>query len=110
MDPCLLATIQLSFTTLLDMTYVVAEPATSQTFALGTDSKSVLFGIPGYCGPLEYSIVEGHTFASVQAAADPGTISVQTAYLADVRIYTATFDVKLTNYPTATAAQVTFTI
>jgi hypothetical protein len=79
------------------MSYVVAQPAISQTFALdGTNSKAFLTSISSLCGPIEYSIVEGYLFATLDAV--NGKISVQTNLISDTNIHSATFRAKLKNY------------
>ena len=99
--------IQLPFSTLSNMSYVIAAAASTQTFALGTDSKSTLTAIASLCGPIEYSILQGFSFATVNAS---GTISVQTSLITDTGVHSATFNAKLTNYPAVANVQVGFTI
>ena len=91
------------------MNYAVAAAATSQTFGLGTDSKSVLTGISGFCGPIEYSITQAYSFATIVISTS-GTITVQTSQISDVGVHSATFDAKLTNYPAVAHVQIGFTI
>jgi hypothetical protein len=65
MDPCPNTTIQMSFISIANMSYSVAYPTITQTFVLGTDSKTVLTAVPLLCGPLEYTILEAFSFATV---------------------------------------------
>ena len=79
------------------MSYFVAQPASSQTFALdGTNSKAALTSISSLCGPIEYSIVENYSFVTFDAV--NGKISVQTNLISDANVHSATFRAKLTNY------------
>jgi len=108
--PCSTTTVQLSFLTLASMTHTITHAAVTQPFSLGTDSESVKYGIPSLCGPIEYSIVEAHSFVSVTSTTSAGTISVQSSLLSNIGTYTATLEAKLTNYPEVAPAQVPFTI
>lgn len=92
------------------MTHTITQAAATQTFSLGSDSASILLGIPSLCGPIEYSIVEAYSFVSVTITSNPGTISVQSSLLSDVGTYTATLEAKLTNYPAVAPVQITFSI
>ena len=109
-DFCLETTISLPFTTLANMSATITQAAATQQFGLATDSYSTSKGIPNSCGPFEYSIVEAYSFVSISTASNPGTISVQSNLMADINTYTATFQVKLTNYPEVAPVQVAFQI
>lgn len=71
------------------MSHEVTKAAAVQSFALGTDSKSVLTAIPLLCGPIMYSINENYSFAVVDPTLQ--TITVKTIVIADSGVYTATF-------------------
>jgi hypothetical protein len=91
------------------MSYFVAQAASSQTFALdGTNSKAALISIPSLCGPIEYSIVENYSFATVDAV--NGKILVQTNQEGDANVHSATFRAKLTNYPSVASVEIRFFI
>lgn len=109
-DPCPITTIQLTFSTLATMDYTVALPALVQNFDLATDSRSVLSAHPGLCGAYTYKIVEAYTWATVSAAANPGSISVFTTSIPLCNTYTATFEVGLASYPAVPKIQIPFTI
>jgi len=78
------------------MNYIIAQPASTQNFALGNDSKSVLTGVASLCGPIEYSISEGFSFASIDAA--NGIISIQSNLISDAGVHNATFKAKMRDY------------
>jgi hypothetical protein len=91
------------------MSYVVAQPASSQTFALdGTNSKAALTSISSLCGPIEYSIKEGYSFATIDAV--NGKILVQTDLTSDADVHSATFRAKLKNYPDVACVDIGFQI
>ncbi len=60
------------------------------------------------CGPIEYLIVEGYSFASINAV--NGIISVQTNLITDVDDHNATFRAKLTNYSDVAHVDIGFRI
>jgi hypothetical protein len=109
-DPCPSTVIELSFLTFADLTYVAAEPTLVQTFALGTNSKSVLTSLPNLCGTLTYKITEAYTWSTVTFAADPGSVSIYTPLISNVGVYPAHFEVYLTSYPLVTHISLPFTI
>lgn len=82
------------------MDYTITQVTMTQTFQLGTDSKSEQTSIPSLCGPIEYSIVEGYAFVGVISTTNTGQINIQTNLLSHKGVYKATFDAKLKNYPT----------
>jgi hypothetical protein len=91
------------------MSYVIAQAPSTQNFALGTDSKSVLTGVTSLCGPIEYSIiVPGYSFASVDAV--NGIISVQSNILSEAGVHNSTFKAKMTNYPYVAHVDIGFQI
>jgi hypothetical protein len=97
LNPCANTVIQLTFSTLNDMNYVISQTASTQNFALGTDSKSALTGVSSLCGPIEYLIVvPGYSFASVDAV--NGIISVQSNLINDAGNHDATFRAKMRDY------------
>ena len=92
------------------MTHIVTQAPATQNFSLGVDSKSVQTGVPNLCGPIEYSIVEAYTFATITYTSETGTISIASDKMSDIGVKMATFQAKLTNYPNVAPVQVTFTI
>jgi hypothetical protein len=91
------------------MNYIIAQAASTQIFALGTDSKSALTGVTSLCGPIEYSVVVlGYSFASVNTV--NGIISVQSNLINDAGVHNATFKAKLTNYPLVAHVNIGFQI
>lgn len=84
-----------------------------------TDDVAVGYTNPSICGPRTYSIVEAYTWATLippppvlpdSDYTDPWTLSVETVDIVDAGTYTLTIDAFLTNYPTATPAQLIATI
>ena len=91
------------------MSYIVAQAASSQTFALdGTNSKAALTSISSLCGPIEYSIVEGYSFVTVDAV--NGKILVQTNLTSNAAVHSANFRAKLKNYPDVASVDIGFQI
>jgi hypothetical protein len=91
------------------MSYVIAQAPSTQNFALGTDSKSVLTGVTSLCGPIEYSVVvPGYSFASVDAF--NGIISVQSNLITDAGVRTATFKAKMRDYSIVAHVDIGFQI
>ena len=90
------------------MSYVIAQTPSTQNFALGTDSKSDLTGVSSLCGLIEYLIVEGYSFASVDGV--NGIISVQSNLISDTGVYNATFRAKMRDYPYMTNVDIGFKI
>jgi hypothetical protein len=91
------------------MTFTTSQVASTQTFALGTDSKSASI-LAGLCGPLAYTIVEGYSFVTVSSATSPGSISVFTNNIADVGLHPTTFKISLTRYTMVPSVQISFAI
>ena len=60
------------------------------------------------CGPIEYSIVEGYTFASVDAV--NGIISVQSNLINDAGVHNATFRAKVRDYSLVAHVDIEFKI
>jgi hypothetical protein len=68
------------------MTNNVFFASVSQSFALATDSVTILSGIASFCGPIQYSIIEIYPFLYVTA----GYISLGSNSMTDIGTYTAT--------------------
>ena len=109
-DPCFTTVIQLPFSTLANMSYTIAAAASTQTFALGTNSKAVQLTDPTLCGPIEYSITEMYSFVTLNSSTNPATISVQSNLIPDTGVYSATLHAKLLNYPSVTPVDIGFSI
>jgi hypothetical protein len=93
------------------MSYVVAQAANSQTFALdGSNSMAAQTSISSLCGPIEYSIVENYSFVTFEFDAVYGKILVQTNQEGDANVHSATFRAKLTNYPSVASVDIGFQI
>jgi len=90
------------------VTYTVTTAAITSAFAVATDDVSTLSGIVGVCGPYTYTILEGYSFTLVDSAL--ATLTVVTNIMADIGVYTATMEAKLTNYPAAAPVLVSFSI
>ena len=60
------------------------------------------------CGPIEYLIVEGYSFASVDAV--NGIISVQSNLINDAGNHDATFRAKMRDYPLVACVDIGFKI
>jgi hypothetical protein len=86
------------------MTNTVTLASISQNFALATDSISTATAIASFCGPIEYSVVQFYSFLTVSA----GTITLGSNSMADIGVYTATLQAKLTNFPAVLPALVAF--
>ena len=64
--------------------------------------------IPGFCGPLVYSIVEPYS-SFLTADPNTGMITCFSNNMLEVGVYPATLQVALANYPSITPATLTFT-
>jgi hypothetical protein len=88
------------------MTNSINLASVSQSFVVPTNSISTAINNSSFCGPFEYSIVEAYSFIIVTA----GNISLQSNLMTDIGTYTATLEVKLTNYSGVTPKTIEFSV
>ena len=100
---------------IIQFVVMLAAGPTDTPFTPYTDNVAIWKTNPPICGPRTYTIVEGYPWATLippptDPFVDPWILSIETLSDLDVGVYTLTIDAVLTNYPTATGAQLLATI
>ena len=84
-DTCPDATLTFGALTLTTMVSTVTGVAATQAWTAATDSLSTLTAITDACGPMVYSIIEGHTFLTLD---DIGfMLTLQSNNMPDIGVY-----------------------